>query len=60
MDMDKLRNLDATDMRIAYYLGMDGNLSTGLARKLGISEGSVRRRLGRLTEEGLLRISALA
>lgn len=59
--MDKLRNLDATDMRIAYYLGADGSLSNReLARKLGISEGSVRRRLGRLTEEGLLRISALA
>ena len=59
--MNTSRSLDDTDMRIAHMLGEDGRLSNReLARRLGISEGSVRQRLGRLLSSGALKIAAQA
>lgn len=55
------RKLDKIDLRIAYLLGENGRLSNReLARQLDISEGNVRQRLGRLLDEGALKISAQA
>jgi len=52
-------NLDASDMRICAILSDDGRASnTSIARRLGISESMVRKRIRRLREEGLLRIVA--
>lgn len=59
--MKTLRSLDDIDIRIAQQLGADGRLSNReLARRLGISEGNVRQRLGWLVDHGVLRISAQA
>ncbi len=59
--MNSLRKLDAVNVRIAHHLGGDGRLSNReLARRLGISEGSVRQRLGRMVAGGVLRIAAQA
>ena len=56
-----MRKMDATDVRIAHHLGIDGRVSNReLARRLGISEGSVRQRLGRLIAQGVVRITAQA
>ncbi|MDD5707795.1 MAG: Lrp/AsnC family transcriptional regulator [Kiritimatiellae bacterium] len=55
------RTIDELDIRIAHELGKDGRLSNReLARRLGISEGSVRQRLGRLVDGGVLRVTAQA
>lgn len=52
-----MTNLDATDRDIISQLQYDGRKSfTDIAAELGISEGSVRRRVKRLTESGLLQI----
>ena len=59
--MTSMRKMDATDVRIAHHLGVDGRVSNReLARRLGISEGSVRQRLGRLIAQGVVRITAQA
>lgn len=59
--MSTSRTYDDTDMRIAHMLGEDGRLSNReLARRLGVSEGSIRQRLGRLLSSGALRIAAQA
>ncbi len=56
-----MRTLDASDMRIAYELGKDGRVSNReIARRIGVSEGSVRQRLGRMIRSGALRVVAQA
>lgn len=51
--------MDAIDLKILTFLGEDGRLSNReIASRIGISEGTVRQRLRRLTEKGNLRITA--
>ena len=53
--------MDAIDVRIAHLLGADGRMSNReLARRLGVSEGNVRQRLGRMIAGGVLQIAAQA
>jgi Lrp/AsnC family transcriptional regulator, regulator for asnA, asnC and gidA len=52
--------LDETDRAIIAQLQVDGRLPyTEIAARLGLSEGSIRRRVRRLTEAGLLQIVAV-
>ncbi|MEV0974431.1 Lrp/AsnC family transcriptional regulator [Microtetraspora glauca] len=52
--------IDDLDRRIIQTLTRDGRAPyTALARELGIAEATVRQRVGRLQESGLLRIVAL-
>ena len=54
-----MRISDALDIRIAKSLSRDGRASNReIARRLGVSEGSIRQRLRRLTGSGALRIAA--
>lgn len=56
-----MRKLDDIDLRIAKHLGEDGRLSNReLARRIGVSEGTIRQRLGRLLRSGALRVCAQA
>jgi len=49
---------DAIDRRIIDRL-REGNLTnTALSRELGLSEGAVRQRLGRLKSQGVLKVAA--
>lgn len=49
--------LDSTDREIIAHLQYDGRMSyTDIAGELDISEGSVRRRVKRLVDEGVLQI----
>lgn len=49
--------LDALDYRILSLLQEDGRASyTALAEELGVTESTVRKRLGRLLEEGVVRV----
>jgi Lrp/AsnC family transcriptional regulator, regulator for asnA, asnC and gidA len=55
------RTLDDIDIRIARELGKNGRTSNReIARRLKISEGSVRQRVGRLLKSGALRVVAQA
>ncbi|MEE8392564.1 MAG: Lrp/AsnC family transcriptional regulator, partial [Anaerolineae bacterium] len=57
--MNKVQ-LDEVDVNIIRQLQYDGRLPfTKIAAELGISEGSVRRRVKRLTESGLLQVVAI-
>ncbi|SFR88572.1 Lrp/AsnC family transcriptional regulator [Sphingomonas jatrophae] len=52
--------IDATDRQILDLLGEDARLSNrSLARALGLAEGTIRARIRRLTERGLLRFTAI-
>ena len=52
--------MDRTDRQIIGHLQEEGTLTNAaLARNIGVSEETVRRRLKRLTQEGLLRIVAI-
>jgi Lrp/AsnC family transcriptional regulator for asnA, asnC and gidA len=52
-----MRDLDETDREIISLLQYDGRMPyTEIAGKLGLSEGAVRRRVKRLTEDDLLQI----
>jgi len=52
-----MRSLDETDREIIALLQYDGRMAyTEIGDKVGISEGAVRRRVKRLTEDGLLQI----
>lgn len=52
-----MRHLDKTDRSIITQLQYDGRMPfTDIATELGISEGAVRRRVKRLTENGMLQI----
>ncbi|MCE5252168.1 Lrp/AsnC family transcriptional regulator [bacterium] len=53
--------MDAIDTQIAHILGVDGRLSNReIGRRLGIAEGTVRQRLSRLFDSGVLRVAAQA
>ncbi|UCG24780.1 MAG: Lrp/AsnC family transcriptional regulator [Chloroflexota bacterium] len=52
-----MKSLDETDREIIQLLQYDGRMPyTEIGGKLGISEGAVRRRVKRLTEDGMLQI----
>jgi Lrp/AsnC family transcriptional regulator for asnA, asnC and gidA len=51
--------LDKTDWKIIHMLSEKHMSNTGIARGLGISEGTVRQRLKRLQSRGILKIKAL-
>ena len=52
-----MKSLDDIDRQIINLLQYDGRMPyTEIGGKLGISEGAVRRRVKRLTEDGLLQI----
>jgi Lrp/AsnC family transcriptional regulator for asnA, asnC and gidA len=52
--------LDQFDRRILAALSPDGRRPyRDIARQLGVSEGAVRQRVGRLVQRGLIRISAV-
>ena len=56
-----LGQLDELDRAIVAQLQVDGRRPyRAIARSLGVAEGTVRARAGRLQEEGILRILALA
>ena len=56
-----MHNMDATDLQIMSLLGENGRLSNrDIARRIGISEGTVRNRLKRLITDGILRVTSLA
>ncbi len=56
-DIKKIQ--DEMDVRIAQFLAHNGRASNReIARRLGVSEGSIRQRLRRLTASGALRIAA--
>lgn len=55
-----MTHLDETDRAIIAQLQYDGRMSfTDIATELGISEGTVRRRVKNLTESGVLQIVAI-
>ena len=52
-----MRQLDKTDQTIVAHLQYDGRMPfTEIAAKLGVSEGAVRRRVKRMTDQGALQI----
>jgi len=52
--------MDELDLRISQALGADGRMSNSeIARRLNVSEGTVRQRLKKLTESGQLRVQAM-
>jgi Lrp/AsnC family transcriptional regulator for asnA, asnC and gidA len=55
-----MEHLDETDRAIIAQLQYDGRMSfTDVAAELGISEGTVRRRVKNLTENGVLQVVAV-
>jgi len=55
-----MHSLDELDHRIMELLQRDGRLpNVELARQLGVSEGTIRRRIDRLVNEGYIRIAAI-
>ena len=55
-----MAHLDETDRAIIAQLQYDGRMSfTDIAAELGISEGTVRRRVKNLTENGVLQVVAV-
>ncbi|MCH8351797.1 MAG: Lrp/AsnC family transcriptional regulator [Chloroflexi bacterium] len=52
--------MDELDQRIMSLLQIDGRIPNAeIARKLGVSEGTVRRRVGRLLQDDVIRITAV-
>ena len=52
--------MDELDQRIIGLLQIDGRIPNAeIARKLGVSEGTVRRRVGRLLREDVIKITAV-
>jgi len=52
-----MKDLDGTDREIISLLQYDGRMPyTEIGNKLGLSEGAVRRRVKRLTEDGFMQI----
>ncbi len=50
---------DPTDWKIIHLLSEKHMSNTDIARKLGVSEGTVRQRLKRLQDAGIVKIKAL-
>ena len=56
----RIRKIDKTDSEIIKMLQKDGRLSnTTIAKKLGVSEATVRARLNRLIDEEYIQIVAV-
>jgi Lrp/AsnC family transcriptional regulator, regulator for asnA, asnC and gidA len=52
--------LDEIDLRIVALLRQDGRMATReIARRCGVAEGRVRRRVSRLVDEGIIRVTVL-
>ena len=52
--------MDELDQKITGLLQMDGRISNAeIARKLGVSEGTVRRRVSRLIQDDVFRVTAV-
>lgn len=51
-------NLDETDQAIVRRLRQENATNIDLARELGVSEGTVRQRLKRLKDTGVLKVAA--
>ena len=52
--------MDELDQRIISLMQMDGRLSnSSIARRLGVSEGTIRRRVSRLIQGDVISISAI-
>jgi Lrp/AsnC family transcriptional regulator for asnA, asnC and gidA len=52
--------MDEVDRQIVEILRVDGRAShAAISRQLGVSEGTVRRRLARLLDEGFIRVVAI-
>jgi len=52
--------MDSLDLRIAKALAENGRVANSeIARHIGVSEGTVRQRLKRLTEAGILKVQAM-
>ena len=59
--MGGIEEVDELDRRIIELLQRDGRASNAkMARGLGVSEGTVRRRLARLLQEEVIRVVAIA
>lgn len=55
-----MRNFDNIDLKIMAHLGENSRLSNReIARRIGITEGTVRKRLDRLIKDGVLHTTAL-
>ncbi|MGF3499639.1 MAG: Lrp/AsnC family transcriptional regulator [Candidatus Methanosuratincola sp.] len=55
-----LGSLDAVDREIIAILQQDGRTTnTEIARRLGVAEGTIRRRIDRLVSEGFIKIAAV-
>jgi len=53
-------SIDAIDREIIRFLQYDGRMSfTEIAERIGVSEGTVRRRVHRLTESGVMQVVAV-
>lgn len=57
--MSEEKDLDELDWTIVNELRREESTNSALAEKLGISEGTVRQRVKRLKDAGILRIRAL-
>ena len=57
-DRRSRESLDETDRAIVERLRRGNETNIDLARKLGVSEGTVRQRLKRLRDSGVLRVAA--
>jgi Lrp/AsnC family transcriptional regulator for asnA, asnC and gidA len=54
------RTMDDIDLRITMVLAEDGRIANSeIARRIGVSEGTVRQRLKRLVESGVLSVQAM-
>ena len=52
--------MDELDQRIIGLLQIDGRIPNAeIARKLGVSEGTIRRRVGRLLQEDVIRVTVV-
>jgi Lrp/AsnC family transcriptional regulator for asnA, asnC and gidA len=61
LDLTSSRKLDRVDCRLVRLLQKDGRMpNKAIAQELGISEFTVRRRLKRLLDNGVIRIVAVA
>lgn len=53
--------LDDTEIEVIKLLQRDGRMSfVDMAREIGVTEGTIRRKFNRLMEEGILKIAAVA